>query len=340
MNVDIYIREKNGSREIRIPVLPEQIKYESGGVTFCTYDIMNKGEVVVPTGSGLIGISWASVFPGQNPAYASMLRGKWQDPSHYHSILEDWKKSGEQLVLVVTGYPINQDVLVENYTGEMSGAFGDIVYDLSFIEDRDIIITSTKVSSGSDGTKRSTTSTTTYTIKTGDTLWSIAQRFLGSGAKWQTIYNANKEIIELTAKKRWKAAGIDRDSENGHWIFPGTVITIPGVSETTTTTTTAPASTAPTTTDTPAPSSPADSQDESYTLSIVNQGNAAYYGTYNLYVNAVRMREGQAADFTINLNSGDRVTIVPKGTGNHGYSISESSFKMSSSKTVTITWKE
>lgn len=231
MNVDIYIRERSGSREIRIPWLPEQIKYKSGGVTFATYDIMNRGEVAVPTGSGLAGVSWSSEFPGKNRTDTSMLRGKWQDPSHYHNILEDWKKNGTPLVLLVTGYPINLDVLLENYDGELSGGFGDIVYDVSFIEDRDITIGSTTVSSGtsgaSSGTKRSTTETTSYTIKKGDTLWSIAERFLGTGAKWEIIYNANKEIIESTAKKRWKAAGINRDSEHGHWIFPGTVIKIP-----------------------------------------------------------------------------------------------------------------
>ena len=36
MNVDIYIRERNGSREIRIPWLPERVVYTSGGTVACT----------------------------------------------------------------------------------------------------------------------------------------------------------------------------------------------------------------------------------------------------------------------------------------------------------------
>lgn len=222
MVIDIYLKEKSGSREIRIPWLPEEIEYKSGGTTFATYDIMNRGEVKVPTGSGLRGWSWEGIFPGKNRTDKAMLRGQWKAPETYHNILEDWREKGTALTLLVTGYPINHDVYLEDYEGKAAGGFGDWEYTISFVEDRDIVVTAK-----ADTTKRSTGETTAYTIKKGDTLWGISQRFLGGGAKWQTIYSANKEIIESTAKKRWKAAGINRDSQNGHWIFPGTVITIP-----------------------------------------------------------------------------------------------------------------
>ena len=35
----------------------------------------------------------------------------------------------------------------------------------------------------------------TYTVKKGDTLWGIAASKLGSGARWQEIYNLNKDVI-------------------------------------------------------------------------------------------------------------------------------------------------
>lgn len=228
MNVDIYIRERSGGREIRIPWLPEQIKYKSGGVTMATYDIMNRGEVAVPTGSGLAAVSWSSEFPGKNRTDKSMMRGQWKAPSTYHNILEDWKKTGAPLSVLVTGYPINLDVILDDYEGAASGGFGDWGYNISLIEDRDITVGTMKndSASDSDNNKRSTPETTSYTIKKGDTLWSIAEKLLGSGAKWKTIYDANKEIIESTATKRWTAAGIDRDSQNGHWIFEGTVLRV------------------------------------------------------------------------------------------------------------------
>lgn len=63
-----------------------------------------------------------------------------------------------------------------------------------------------------------------YTVVSGDTLWAIAKKFYNSGAKYTIIYNANKDIIESTAKARGKSS-----SDNGHWVFPGTVLTIPEV---------------------------------------------------------------------------------------------------------------
>ncbi len=63
-----------------------------------------------------------------------------------------------------------------------------------------------------------------YTVVSGDTLWGISKRFYGSGTKYHIIYNANADIIESTAKAHGKSS-----SENGHWIWPGTVLTIPEV---------------------------------------------------------------------------------------------------------------
>ena len=60
MNVDIYLRERSGKREIRIPLLPEKILCNIGDTSFCAYDIMNKGEVAMPTGVALSTCSWSS----------------------------------------------------------------------------------------------------------------------------------------------------------------------------------------------------------------------------------------------------------------------------------------
>ena len=224
MRVDIYITEREGNREIRVPWLPEQILYKSGGVIMAEYDIMNKGKVAVPMGSGLAQYSWTSLFPGKNRTDDTLQRGSWKAPKYYHNILEDWKKNGTPLRILVTGYPfINKDVLLEDYDGAAAGGFGDWEYELTFVEDRDLTIGYAKTTQK----KRSASTPKTYTVKKGDSLWKISKKFYGKGSSWTRIYNANKSIIESTAKKRWKAAGIKRDSQNGHWIFPGTKLTIP-----------------------------------------------------------------------------------------------------------------
>ena len=90
-----------------------------------------------------------------------------------------------------------------------------------------------------DGTASETVSVTTasagaassYTVKSGDTLWAISKRYYGSGTQYPKIYNANADLIESTAKAHGK-----KSSSNGHWIWPGEVLTIPGLSTTSTTT--------------------------------------------------------------------------------------------------------
>ena len=49
-----------------------------------------------------------------------------------------------------------------------------------------------------------------YTVRSGDTLWGIAERFYGSGSAWPSIFDANRNIIS-----------------DPNLIFPGQVFCIP-----------------------------------------------------------------------------------------------------------------
>lgn len=223
MEVDIYIKEVEGSRELRIPWLPDKIKCDSNGTRMASYEILEVGEVNVPTGSNLTQFSWSSYFPGSGHKDLPFIRGSWKDPKKIQTMLSEWREYGTPLRIIVTGTPINHDVYLEDYSVEYESGYGDYKYDILFKRRRKIKVTYERVAPAQNVAQgASTASGTTYTVKSGDTLWAIAQKFLGSGAKYGAIYSLNKEAIEATAKKRGKSS-----SDGGHWIFPGQVLQIP-----------------------------------------------------------------------------------------------------------------
>ena len=61
-----------------------------------------------------------------------------------------------------------------------------------------------------------------HIVQEGDTLTDISMKYYKTSVYWNIILEANKQVIESTAKKHGY-----KNSDNGHWIFPGTVLTIP-----------------------------------------------------------------------------------------------------------------
>lgn len=222
--MEIYITEKEGGRRIRLPALPEKIQFKSSG-RFAQYEILNIGEIQIPRGQRLSDISWSAMFPGEMRKKEPWIK-EWASPNELHKIFNDWRKNGTPLVLLVTETPLNYDVFIEQYDGEFSGPAGDIQYTVSFKERKELIIKvtsdSTKNEGSSSSNRPSQPKPKSYTVKAGDSLWKIAQNYYGKGSQWNKIYTANKSIIEETAKKRGK-----KSSNNGHLIFPGTVLSIP-----------------------------------------------------------------------------------------------------------------
>ncbi len=65
-----------------------------------------------------------------------------------------------------------------------------------------------------EGTKKTESGATVYTVKAGDTLWGLSQKFYGDGSKYMKIFEANKEV--------WKNYNYDPNV-----IYVGWELTIP-----------------------------------------------------------------------------------------------------------------
>lgn len=207
-------------REIAIPVLPEQLKVTSPGKNETT-TVLNLGEVLILRKKGLRTVAWDSFFPANNAPYVT---GRITDPVEIVQAIQRARDKENPLRFLITGtdLDINFRMGVETFDyEERSGELGDFYYSIKLSEWKDCsprrIILSPDPSKPAQaqepartGKPESTTSKT-YTVKSGDCLWNIAKTFYGKGSDYTKIYNANRGII----------------GNNPNLIYAGQVLTIP-----------------------------------------------------------------------------------------------------------------
>lgn len=217
--MDVYLTPEGGGR-IQFPMLPEKVNL-GADAKFMTYSIISLGDVKIPRGKGTKEISWSGMFPGEARKKNSLVR-KFAKPDTLIKNMESYRDKGTKCTLLVTGTCINYSVYISSFKGKYSGGAGDFFYDVKFIIAREIKISTTKELKIKSPTARPAAKkeqkktktekkTKTYTVKSGDCLWRIAQNFLGNGARYMEIYNLNKSKIK-----------------NPNLIYPGQVLTIPG----------------------------------------------------------------------------------------------------------------
>lgn len=146
------------------------------------------------------------------------------DPMEELKKLWAFERSGEALGLVIGGHAygkyrwtIQKHEIKLNYTDKLGRLYAvEVSVELlEYLKGETHNTTKTTAAAASEaGTQDAAASGgTTYTVKKGDCLWTIAEQFYGSGngASWREIYEANKGVI----------------GSNPNLIYPGQVFTIP-----------------------------------------------------------------------------------------------------------------
>lgn len=225
-----------------LPVAPEKLELKIANQNK-TITLINDGEVNILKSPGLTKVSFDVLLPNFEYPFAVYDNG-FQAAETYLNEFEKLKTSRQSFAFRVmrtdTSYVSSFDTLMtvslEDYTiTEDVEKYGrDISVAITLLQYKGYTtktITFT-TSSSSDTTKAasvstqrdssSKTSTTSYTVKSGDSLWSIAKSQLNDGSRYKEIYTLNESVIEAAAKKHGRSS-----SSSGKWIYPGTVLSLP-----------------------------------------------------------------------------------------------------------------
>lgn len=222
---------------LTFPITPGELTIKSGSNNE-VITLINEGDINILKSPSLSEIEFEARFPMRQYPYARA----YTDFKKYFDTFKELKEKKKSFRFIVARttpngkrtWDTNMLVALEDLELNEDADNGDdvlISFKLKQFKEYGVVIVKKKTSSNKNTTtststtKRSTKNTTknqSYVVKKGDCLWNISKKFYGKGSEWKKIYNANKTIIENTAKKYGK-----KSSSNGHWIYPGTTLTIP-----------------------------------------------------------------------------------------------------------------
>ncbi|MCI2105098.1 MAG: LysM peptidoglycan-binding domain-containing protein [Intestinimonas sp.] len=207
----------------RLPTNPEELKISSTQANE-KYEILGLGQVAVPTGMELREYTFEVEFPHSLRNYGE-TPGQLEGPYFYLNRFRLWRKANVPVRFIVESdfaEDINILVLIEELTvTEKAGEEGDKYVEFKLLEyksfERKLVTVTTSgdgtavaKTASATGTDRNPKAGSTYTVQSGDTLWGIAKRVYGDGAKYTKIFTANKSKVK-----------------NPNLIYVGQVLTIP-----------------------------------------------------------------------------------------------------------------
>lgn len=198
---------KQGGKQLLLPVTPSELQTKTGNRNKTTY-ILQCGEMNLAKKAGLQEIRFTALLPSRQYSFVQ-TEGGFRAPEYFLNSFREYKASAKpvQLILfrrLMDGSQLfcgNTDVLLEEYTvTEKGGEQGDFWVEMLWKEwkaAKSIRYSIKTESSGQSvmieqGQEREAKSpANTYTVQAGDCLWKIAQKQLGSGAKYREIASKN-----------------------------------------------------------------------------------------------------------------------------------------------------
>lgn len=213
--------------KVLLPITPSKLEISIGNKNQ-TLTLINEGEINILKKAGLTSITFDVLLPNVKYPFASYKDG-FLEASYYLEEIEKLKTNQVPFQFIVTRefpsgaslYGTNMKVSLEDYKIKEDAQQGmDVVVTIKLKQYRDFSTKTCSISFADSSVSVESTRETvnspapssaqSYTVVSGDCLWTIAKRFYGSGAKYTVIYQANQDKIA-----------------NPNLIYPGQVLTIP-----------------------------------------------------------------------------------------------------------------
>lgn len=204
----------------QLPVNPPELKVKSSGNNQ-TYDTVKLGQVNVLKDKKLTDITISSFFPSSLNAPWVVASGILAQPPYYYiNLLEQIRNNKDTMRLVVADLGVNMEVSIEDFEYGYEAQDDDVKFTLSLKESRENSIKSMmfnadgslSIASGFEFTRKlSKIIPTSYILKYGDDLWTVASSVLGMGSKYVDIQKYNRLIL----------------GRDPNILTPGTILRIP-----------------------------------------------------------------------------------------------------------------
>ncbi len=135
MAINFYL-DIEGNRHL-LPVNPDKIELKNGSNNE-TVEIAAIGDVNVGGSRSLVSTSFSSIFPKDYSAGYVNSSAKKENPSKWIDRLTNAKINHDKVRLIVTDTKINELMLIEDFNFGYEDSTGDISYDISFKEYREV----------------------------------------------------------------------------------------------------------------------------------------------------------------------------------------------------------
>lgn len=196
----IWLSWNNQQEGFELPILPREfgpsIRGDGAG-----HDVYKLGKINIIKDRELAEYTIESFFPAQR--YPFVTAQYLLEPRAYVDYIMRWWESKRpiRLTAVLPSIEINTPASIEQFEWkEVAGSPGDISFSLRLKEYRFYAARQVQVAqvAGVATVQKSQAKRPdervqpkTYTLKPGDTLWTVAQRYLGNGSRWREIAKLN-----------------------------------------------------------------------------------------------------------------------------------------------------